>query len=151
MKKKLEVAVEDFPESYPITEEELIETVAALHNEFDMIDYGVDMYFIAFETLDELNFHGEAELVQDEGYAECTLSSDLSTREEVMKTIIHEMAHINQLARGDLSWVDGNLEWKSETYDCEYDETPWEVEAIELEEALFDEWYRMNAVLDGSE
>jgi len=140
MMKNLEVVVEDFPVSYPITEAELIDTVNALHHEFDMGDYGVDMYFIGFETFDELRFHGEAELEIDEGYAECTLSSDLNSREEVMKTIIHEMAHINQMARGDLSWVDGKLEWRNESYDCEYDETPWEVEAIELEESLFEEY-----------
>jgi len=137
---RIEVIVEDFPESYPITEKQLIEVVTALHDEFDMIEYGVDMYSITFETLDELNFHGEAVLVQDEGYAECVLSSDLDTRDEVIKTIIHEMVHLNQIARGDLSWVDGNLAWKNETYDCDYDETPWEVEAIELEESLVEEY-----------
>jgi hypothetical protein len=72
----------------------------------------------------------------EDGEATITIAKRLS-REDVARTLFHEMVHVKQ-------HMDGRLEggaksrWKGEFYDCDYMELPWEIEAFELEEILME-------------
>ena len=55
---------------------------------------------------------------------------------EIKSTVVHEMTHAKQFLRKELGY---QLQWKrsKKWQNAPYDEQPWELEAIEMEE-LFD-------------
>ena len=60
--------------------------------------------------------------------------------EEKLKTLAHEMVHIKQYVKGELN--ECQTVWrgtKIET-ELEYDEQPWEIEAYELGDKLYEEY-----------
>jgi hypothetical protein len=61
-----------------------------------------------------------------------TISSGLSCNES-MTTLFHEMVHVKQHMDGRLK--NGYI-WLGKTYDCSYDELPWEQEAYQLENEM---------------
>jgi hypothetical protein len=68
-----------------------------------------------------------------------TVSKSLS-KDDMIKTIFHEMVHIKQ-------YVDGRLEngsppiWLGIIYEDRYENLPWEIEAFELEQKMVKEFY----------
>lgn len=68
------------------------------------------------------------------------LDSDLSY-EEMGRTICHELVHVRQYCRKELSQPSGNIMvWKKTEYSTneEYMSRPWEIEALKLEEEVYD-------------
>lgn len=56
-------------------------------------------------------------------------------REEMLKTIFHEMKHVEQAATGKLQ----QLFWQGKDYrNCPYDDRPWEIEAYSFEQDIID-------------
>jgi hypothetical protein len=63
------------------------------------------------------------------------------TVENYTKTLLHELHHVLQHVRGDLRDKRNMRCWKD--IDCselDYDDQPWEVEAKEMEEVLYNEY-----------
>ncbi len=59
------------------------------------------------------------------------------TKKEIVSTIAHEMVHVKQYARNELTHVNGKHMWKSKIYKrVNYWTCPWEKEAVGLEEEL---------------
>jgi hypothetical protein len=61
--------------------------------------------------------------------------NDNLPKEEYLKTLIHEMIHIEDYVIGDLTDENGKLLWKGKFY--EKDE-PWEIRADELEDSYYE-------------
>ena len=65
-----------------------------------------------------------------------TIEKSLSLH-EVISTIAHEMVHVKQYARNELTHVDGKHMWKSRLYKkFNYWTCPWEKEAFAMEDEL---------------
>lgn len=65
---------------------------------------------------------------------------------EMMKCLTHEMVHARQIFRGQL--VNNGLcrIWNGEEANhYSYNDAPWEKEAYELEEKIFNEWFPFHA------
>jgi len=61
---------------------------------------------------------------------------------EMMKVLTHEMVHARQLFRKQLTNSGIHRIWNGESADhYSYEESPWEKEAYELEEKLFNKWF----------
>jgi hypothetical protein len=91
---------------------------------------------LEFETLGK-GHCGYCDCDVDEEDEETTIviSKSLSVK-DVIRTIFHEMVHVKQYMDGRL--VTGyQSRWMGETYDCDYNELPWEVEAFDLEAKMF--------------
>ena len=60
--------------------------------------------------------------------------------EEILKTLAHEMVHIKQYVKGELD--EGQTVWRGQKIESEleYDEQPWEIEAYDLGDKLYDEF-----------
>lgn len=89
-------------------------------------------------------------LMKDEvswGYMEClspysyviTLDADLDEVTQ-LQTLAHEMVHVKQFHRGELSERGPVFKWKGSVVDpkkVEYDDFPWEIEAEEMQQTLY--------------
>ena len=69
--------------------------------------------------------------------------SDGLEKEDMIKTMFHELVHVKQTEEGDLS-IDGKS-WKGKLYktdhmEVDYEHLPWEVEAFKLEEKMWEEF-----------
>lgn len=65
---------------------------------------------------------------------------------EMMKCLTHEMVHARQIFRKQL--INNGIAkiWNGESANhYSYEESPWEVEAYELEEKIFEEWFPFHA------
>lgn len=66
--------------------------------------------------------------------------------EEMEKTVFHEMVHVKQYVRGELKEVFAPLHrhyWKGEevrSSEWNYMDLPWEKEAYDMEEVLWNKW-----------
>lgn len=75
----------------------------------------------------------------DEDEIILTIAKSLS-KDEMIKTIFHEMVHIKQ-------YVDGRLEngsppiWLGMVYEDKYENLPWEIEAFEIEQKMIEAFY----------
>lgn len=61
-------------------------------------------------------------------------------RKGQLLTLAHEMVHLRQLARRDLTFTGGVGYWKTKIFrltDSDYEDHPWEVEAYEMEKPLY--------------
>ena len=54
--------------------------------------------------------------------------------EEFITTLLHEMVHVKQYVKKELK----DSYWKGEHFDGPYTDAPWEIEAYELEQILFE-------------
>lgn len=65
-------------------------------------------------------------------------------RENVLKTVLHEMVHVKQYAKGELQerYKFGHKQlWKGkDCSDVNYWDQPWEVEAYKLQDELYDKF-----------
>jgi hypothetical protein len=62
-------------------------------------------------------------------------------KEDYTKTLLHECQHILQHIRGDLRDKRGIRCWKGiKCVDLDYEDMPWEIEAIQMEEVLYEEY-----------
>jgi len=102
---------------------------------------GIDSHItIEFEDLPQYHF-GACDHDEFEGEQETTVTlSENITQQEAIQTLFHELVHAKQ-------YLDGRLEggfqlrWMGETYDCDYQEQPWEIEAFALEEEMMNTFY----------
>jgi len=97
----------------------------------DFLDLDVDL---------EIEFRG----VENGGYVEFEEGEDVvvginpkQTKNELIRTIFHEMVHVKQYVEGDLSHENSDNLWKGEVVDVPYSDRPWEKEAYEQEEAMW--------------
>jgi len=61
---------------------------------------------------------------------------------EMMKVLTHEMVHARQFFRKQLNSSGMRRTWNGESADhYDYKNSPWEMEAYDLEEKLFNEWF----------
>jgi len=59
---------------------------------------------------------------------------------EIIKTLAHEMVHVRQYARGELNEEATLWQGRSMARDLEYNEQPWEIEAHDLTEILYENY-----------
>lgn len=59
--------------------------------------------------------------------------------EEYTKTLIHEMIHIEDYIKGNLTEDNGKRYWKGVEY-LEYETQPWEARAADLEQEYYDQY-----------
>jgi hypothetical protein len=103
---------------------------------FEDIDH--DMISVGFEIDNDMVVDGYCTQEDHDDYT-IELRSDLRG-EELERTIIHELVHIWQYVRGDLiqEHIDGlgpRMIWMGEDMtSVDYDNRPWEREAVDLEE-----------------
>ena len=61
--------------------------------------------------------------------------------EQYTKTLLHELWHVYQHVRGDLKDKHSQRLWKGVDYSkTDYEDQPWEKEATEMEEILFQQY-----------
>ena len=86
-------------------------------------------------------FFGDADV--HDGVAYITLNKRLNLKNTII-TLFHEMVHVCQMLRGDLVIGEGgrNTVWRNSDNGSEYRNTPWEREAYELEQILYDTFDR---------
>ena len=83
---------------------------------------------------------GQYEGIDEHGEVHHINISDGLGKEDMIRTMFHELVHVRQTDDGDLS-LDGNS-WKDRLYRTkqiavEYEHLPWEKEAFELEEKMW--------------
>ena len=65
---------------------------------------------------------------------------------DLVSTICHEMVHVKQYVKGELSdlFSESGTKWKKKKFalDYDYDDSPWEKEAFRLEEKLAIECFK---------
>ena len=81
---------------------------------------------------------------------EFTINLDSHDNDWMVQTLAHEMVHVKQWARGEMmdcyDCDDGSptkTKWKSKYVNIktiEYEDWPWEKEALRIEKRLYDEW-----------
>ena len=66
----------------------------------------------------------------------------------IVRTVLHEMVHVKQFARGELDSKYKGMRWKTAhvTDDVDYMDLPWEKEAYKMEEKLAAKFWRENLV-----
>lgn len=80
---------------------------------------------------------------------EIDINNMLSKKEQLI-TLAHELVHVKQYARNELTQAcTGLMKWKKTLFpaDFEYFDCPWEREAYALEPVLFREWKASRGVL----
>jgi hypothetical protein len=97
----------------------------------DFLDLDVDL---------EIEFRG----TESGGYVDFEEGEDVvvginpkQSKNELIRTIFHEMVHVKQYVVGDLSHENSDNLWKGEVVDLPYSDRPWEKEAYEQEEAMW--------------
>jgi len=83
-------------------------------------------------TVEDCNYRPRSFLIE----LHTNLSEDL-----YYKTLLHELQHVLQHVRGDLRDKHQKRLWKG--IDCsemDYEESPWEIEAHQMEEMLYQEY-----------
>jgi len=98
-------------------------------------------------------------LAEEGAYASCyqmdlynagcdyTICIDSNQSESTMVCCLaHEMTHVKQFARKELTILNGNYcaKWKGVKFsdDCDYEEMPWEVEADKYELELSEKFFK---------
>ncbi len=121
------------------------------HEELESIVYFVLTKYLSFDNLYELKLKITIHKTSDQG-GSCIPYGFLPYRsfdiyilnnENMSKHLIHELIHVKQIVNGEhIPRDDDNrLIWKGEDYTDEaYENLPWEIEAGELEEKLYEEW-----------
>ena len=106
-------------------------------------DMDHDIISVAFEIQSDLEVDGYC--TQDDEF-NYTIELKAGLRgEELERTIIHELVHVWQYVRGSLmqEHIDGlgpRMVWMGEDMtSVEYDDRPWEQEALDLEERYYNE------------
>jgi hypothetical protein len=64
------------------------------------------------------------------------------SQEERLRTLAHEMVHLRQYRKNQLQFKKNQMHWKGQAYIVEneyemYTSAPWELEAYEMEEVLY--------------
>jgi hypothetical protein len=66
----------------------------------------------------------------------------------IVRTVLHELVHVKQFARGELDSKYKGMRWKTAhvTDDVDYMDLPWEKEAYKMEEKLAAKFWRENLI-----
>jgi Zn-dependent peptidase ImmA (M78 family) len=89
---------------------------------------------IKFETLKHYQY-GLCDYDEDE--VTITIAKRLSPK-DVVRTLFHELVHVQQHSEGRLEY--GNI-WLGEKIEGTYEDYPWEIEAFEVEQKMIDEFF----------
>lgn len=126
---------------------------------FEAVDFFVDKMMPRLRNKLTIRIKGDTELLQREGiYADCVDDDDdyenrnprsfvirvdtTVSLERFLATIMHELVHVKQFARGELRYVErgvGTHRWQSKSLDAnklDYYDLPWEIEAHGREKGL---------------
>jgi len=90
-------------------------------------------------------------LAEEEAYGECWCENKNSfclriekemEMETIIKTLAHEFVHLKQFAKGELKFLNKHNMWNGRVFchSSNYNNTPWEKEATEFENLLFESW-----------
>lgn len=86
-------------------------------------------------------------------YAEGLITMDLDSRmgmDKLIHTIAHEMVHVKQIAKGQLSYDGKKIFWKGKRYypkRMSYYDHPWEIDAWRNEKVLASRvWYTLEKI-----
>ena len=99
--------------------------------------------FINFKTVLDDDNQGVCWGDTKEGYVDISIARSSEgvkiPYEMMMQTLAHEMVHVRQYIRGELSYgSSGEFQWKKRSAGgYKYENQPWEKEAIGLAEVLF--------------
>lgn len=91
---------------------------------------------IEFDSLPKYHY-GDCDY--DEGEVFITIAKRLSTRDAI-RTLFHELVHAKQYNDGRLG-VGSPQRWLGVPLECEYLNSPWEIEAFDLEERMMKLFY----------
>ena len=72
------------------------------------------------------------------------------SKEELLKTLAHELVHVRQYAVGDLNEEATLWQGRSMARDLDYHDQPWEIEANDVSEILYEEYVNDNRPRIGS-
>lgn len=100
----------------------------------DFLDLDVDLIFV-FEEIDQ-NEYGFCEYDHDE--IMIILSNEIS-EDDLTLTIFHELVHVKQYHSGKRNVIISN-EWCGILCNEDYHNTPWEIEAYDLEKKMLAEF-----------
>lgn len=66
----------------------------------------------------------------------------------IVRTVLHELVHVKQFARGELDTKFKGMKWKTAhvTDDVDYMDLPWEKEAYKLEDKLSAKFWSENLI-----
>lgn len=66
----------------------------------------------------------------------------------IVKTVLHELVHVKQFARGELDTKVKGMKWKTAhvTDDVKYMDLPWEKEAYKMEDKLAAKFWSENLI-----
>jgi hypothetical protein len=123
------------------TQRKLCKNVIAWYDENFLDDYAFDLTIQHLELDVEhsgfMYVSGNLENPDD-----FTIEIDKNLRvEEYIMTLIHEMLHIEDYIKGNLTEVNGSRYWNGIYYESEdYENQPWEVRAAELETQYYAEY-----------
>jgi|TARA_B110000503_G_scaffold75014_1_gene115793 hypothetical protein len=99
--------------------------------------------FLNIEEIIEIDFDDDFE--DRGGYCDFTEDEIIiginpkQTKAEIIRTLFHEMVHVKQYVRGQLLHNDDDTSmWNGRECDLPYWERPWEKEAYEYEDAMWD-------------
>ena len=115
-----------------INETKFYDAIDWVHNRFNLDS---DVIAIGFDTLSE-GRTGEVG-IEDSDEILMLLSRRIGTNTAIA-TVFHEMVHINQILTGRLN-ID-EQRWTGELYVGNYEDSPWEKEAWEMEKVLLNEY-----------
>lgn len=120
---------------YGISEREFLSVVDFGYKELRLPNT-IDLFFEFEQIEDYLGFTHNHDCRDKEYFV--VMSPELKEFEEIARTILHEMVHIKQ----DVNNERFNDTWKGTPIDLErdYETLPWEIEAFELEEHLFNKY-----------
>lgn len=83
-------------------------------------------------------------IVDDCNYRPRNFNIEIQTqlpKELYIKTLLHEMQHVLQHVRGDIKDKGHNRLWKGINHsNTDYENQPWELEALEMEQILYEEY-----------
>lgn len=115
-----------------------------------MVEYCIKMLMPRMQSLD---IRVVLKDLKDDAYGYClsetTREFELEidkklTLRKLLTTVAHEMVHVKQYARRELT---GDYTWQNKTYgpkNCDYWDQPWEIEAHGRETGLFIRWAEKN-------
>ena len=120
----------------------------------EIVNWCIDEMMPRMRTLD-IHVHMSSILKSDGAYGWCHSidnrefeleihknRDDYESREDFIKTVMHEMVHVMQWAKGLCKdYADGRRMWKDKDHaNTPYSKQPWERQAYRMQETLYKKW-----------
>jgi hypothetical protein len=127
----------------PVVEEAVQFAITSILPRIRNLDIAIEMYEFEGDEVYECGFCTR----EDSRQFLFEIASNQSV-ESIVRTIIHEMVHVRQYVYGQLKQKHSKesglrIYWTGEDYsEVRYSDQPWEIEAYELEETLYQQYSR---------